>query len=102
MRETRAPSFRDAPCWAQTRNPAPRTDLDSGFARRRAPRNDGAVRRVGKGALRAVPTIATFMVGTPSAAHARDRWLCPPYGRGAYGGQRRRTRTRPLALPTGR
>src|SRR4051794_5522700 len=34
-------SFRDAPSWAQTRNPALRTVLDSGFARRRAPRNDG-------------------------------------------------------------
>jgi uncharacterized phage protein (TIGR02216 family) len=26
-------SFRDAPSWAQTRNPAPSTALDSGFAR---------------------------------------------------------------------
>jgi uncharacterized phage protein (TIGR02216 family) len=26
-------SFRDAPSWAQTRNPAPSTVLDSGFAR---------------------------------------------------------------------
>jgi uncharacterized phage protein (TIGR02216 family) len=26
-------SFRDAPSWAQTRNPAPCTVLDSGFAR---------------------------------------------------------------------
>jgi hypothetical protein len=30
-----------APSWAQTGNPAPCTALDSGFARRPAPRNDG-------------------------------------------------------------
>jgi uncharacterized phage protein (TIGR02216 family) len=31
-------SFRDAPCWAQTRNPEPGTVLDCGFApKRRAP-----------------------------------------------------------------
>src|SRR3954467_5973249 len=35
-----APSFRDAPAWAQTRNPAPCTVLDSGFAPKGAPRND--------------------------------------------------------------
>src|SRR4051794_38551614 len=45
-------SFRDAPSWAQTRNPAPCTAQDSGFARpaqnrlrqfraELAPRNDG-------------------------------------------------------------
>ena len=33
-------SFRDAPSWAQTRNPAPCTALDSGFAPSGAPRND--------------------------------------------------------------
>jgi hypothetical protein len=33
-------SFRDAPCGAQTRNPAPRTTLDSKFAPSGAPRND--------------------------------------------------------------
>jgi hypothetical protein len=34
-------SFRDTPSWAQTRNPAPCTALDSGFAQSGAPRNDG-------------------------------------------------------------
>src|SRR3954452_4026416 len=34
-------SFRDAPSWAQTRNPAQCTVLDSGFAPSGAPRNDG-------------------------------------------------------------
>jgi hypothetical protein len=43
-------------------------------------------RRVGKGALFApcppfeISTIVLGMVGTPSGAHSRDRWLCPPYG----------------------
>jgi hypothetical protein len=23
----------------------------------------------------------SVMVGTPSVAHSRDRWLCPPYGK---------------------
>src|SRR3954468_14739422 len=36
-----ASSFRDAPSWAQTRNPALCTVLDSGFAPSGASRNDG-------------------------------------------------------------
>src|SRR4051794_33725610 len=34
-------SFPDAPSSAQTRNPAPRSALDSGFAQSGAPRNNG-------------------------------------------------------------
>src|SRR3954449_4219253 len=39
------PSFRDAPSWAQTRNPAPCTALDSGFARRARPGMTAVVER---------------------------------------------------------
>jgi hypothetical protein len=46
-------------------------------------------RRVGKGAPsrrahhgQAKAVLMRKMVGTPSGAHSRDRWLCPPYGSG--------------------